>query len=53
MKSDVNGDGKADLPARSAAGGLYLHEGTGKGASETFATAVKIGTGRAGYHTIV
>ncbi|WP_405692493.1 hypothetical protein [Streptomyces sp. NBC_01185] len=48
----MNGDGRADLPARSATGGLYLSEGTGKGASEIFATAMKIGTGWAGYHTI-
>ncbi|MCX4764989.1 trypsin-like serine protease [Streptomyces sp. NBC_01275] len=41
---DVNGDGKADLLARTPAGTLYLYKGTGKSTSEIFATRVSLGT---------
>ncbi|MFI1394703.1 FG-GAP-like repeat-containing protein [Streptomyces sp. NPDC020681] len=43
---DITGDGKADLVARDAAGGLYRHNGTGAG---TFAGSVRIGAGWQGY----
>ncbi|MFE1881175.1 trypsin-like serine protease [Streptomyces diastatochromogenes] len=42
---DVNGDGKADLLARTSGGTLYLYKGTGKATSEIFATRVSVGTG--------
>ncbi|MFF4656560.1 trypsin-like serine protease [Streptomyces sp. NPDC001381] len=41
---DVDGDGKADLLARTPAGTLYLYKGTGKATSEIFATRVSLGT---------
>jgi hypothetical protein len=41
---DVNGDGKADLLARTPAGRLYLYKGTGKATSEIFATRISVGT---------
>ncbi|MFJ9901692.1 trypsin-like serine protease [Streptomyces sp. NPDC101152] len=42
---DVNGDGRADLLARTPGGTLYLYPGTGKASSEIFATRVSVGTG--------
>ncbi|MGW0582554.1 trypsin-like serine protease, partial [Streptomyces sp. NPDC002920] len=42
---DVNGDGKADLLARTPSGRLYLYKGTGKATTEIFATRVSLGTG--------
>ncbi|MFK0112196.1 trypsin-like serine protease [Streptomyces sp. NPDC091217] len=42
---DFNGDGKADLLARTTGGTLYLYPGTGKGTSEIFATRKSLGTG--------
>ncbi|RPE40684.1 secreted trypsin-like serine protease [Streptomyces sp. Ag109_O5-1] len=42
---DFNGDGKADLLARTTGGTLYLYPGTGKGTSEIFATRRSLGTG--------
>ncbi|MEU9312880.1 trypsin-like serine protease [Streptomyces sp. NPDC048256] len=41
---DVNGDGLADLLARTPAGTLYLYKGTGKATSAIFATRVSLGT---------
>ncbi|WP_261720653.1 trypsin-like serine protease [Streptomyces sp. FZ201] len=41
---DVNGDGKADLLARTPGGTLYLYKGTGKATSEIFATRISVGT---------
>ncbi|GAA1351379.1 trypsin-like serine protease [Streptomyces beijiangensis] len=49
---DVNGDGKADLIARSTSGALYLLKGTGKATSEIFAASVKLGSGWNGYYTV-
>lgn len=41
---DVNGDGLADLLARTPAGTLYLYKGTGKATTAIFATRVSLGT---------
>ena len=41
---DVNGDGVADLLARTPAGVLYLYKGTGNATSAMFATRVSLGT---------
>ncbi|WP_329443460.1 VCBS repeat-containing protein [Streptomyces sp. NBC_01426] len=41
---DLNSDGKADLVARDAAGGLWSYAGTGV-AAKPYASRVKIGTG--------
>ncbi|SHH95378.1 trypsin-like serine protease [Streptomyces sp. 3214.6] len=41
---DVNGDGLADVLARTPAGTLYLFKGTGKATSAIFATRVSLGT---------
>ncbi|MDQ0833431.1 hypothetical protein QF032_005275 [Streptomyces achromogenes] len=41
---DVNGDGVADLLARTPAGVLYLYKGTGTATSAMFATRVSLGT---------
>ncbi|MET4922819.1 trypsin-like serine protease [Streptomyces sp. PSRA5] len=49
---DVNGDGKADVLARTTGGSLSLLKGTGKGTSEIFATAVSLGSGWQNYYTI-
>ncbi|MFJ8107700.1 FG-GAP repeat domain-containing protein [Streptomyces sp. NPDC096132] len=46
---DVNGDGKADLVARTASGALWLHKGKGNG---TFATAVKGATGLSSFNLL-
>ncbi|MEV3971643.1 trypsin-like serine protease [Streptomyces sp. NPDC050698] len=44
-KGDFNGDGKADLIARSKSGGyLYLYKGTGKAGSGAFSARVKVRT---------
>ncbi|WP_329400796.1 FG-GAP-like repeat-containing protein [Streptomyces melanogenes] len=47
---DVNGDGRADLLARDAAGVLWLYPSTGGG---TLATRVKIGGGWQVYNALV
>ncbi|MEV0775820.1 trypsin-like serine protease [Streptomyces sp. NPDC050428] len=49
---DVNGDGKADVLARTNGGTLSLLKGTGKATSEIFATPVSLGTGWNSYYTI-
>ncbi|MER7758592.1 VCBS repeat-containing protein [Streptomyces sp. NPDC097619] len=49
--SDLNGDGRADLLARTTGGDLYRYLGTGK-ASAPFAAAVKIGFGYQVYNQI-
>ncbi|UXY32753.1 trypsin-like serine protease [Streptomyces sp. HUAS TT20] len=41
---DISGDGKADFLARTPGGTLYLYKGTGKAASEIFATRISVGT---------
>ncbi|SER30630.1 Secreted trypsin-like serine protease [Streptomyces sp. yr375] len=41
---DVNGDGLADVLARTPAGTLYLYKGTGKATTAIFATKVSLGT---------
>jgi hypothetical protein len=41
----MNGDGKADLLARTPGGTLYLYKGTGRATSEIFATRTTAGTG--------
>ncbi|MFD0317303.1 trypsin-like serine protease [Streptomyces flavalbus] len=46
---DINGDGRADLLARTPGGTLYLYKGTGKATSEIFATRINVGTGYQGY----
>ncbi|MER7171758.1 trypsin-like serine protease [Streptomyces mesophilus] len=49
---DVNGDGKADLVARSTSGSLYLLKGTGKGTTEIFAPSVKLNSGWGSMYTV-
>ncbi|MFJ4694956.1 trypsin-like serine protease [Streptomyces sp. NPDC088766] len=41
---DVNGDGKADLLARTPAGTLYLYRGTGSNGSAVFSARLSLGT---------
>ncbi|MFI5704477.1 N-acetylmuramoyl-L-alanine amidase [Streptomyces xanthochromogenes] len=49
---DVSGDGRADLLARDASGGLWLYRGTGNPAAP-FATRVQVGTNWQIYNTLV
>ncbi|MFE9676449.1 trypsin-like serine protease [Streptomyces sp. NPDC006259] len=41
---DVNGDGKADLLARTPAGALYLYRGTGSAGNVIFSARLSLGT---------
>ncbi|MGV9938383.1 trypsin-like serine protease [Streptomyces sp. NPDC003401] len=41
---DVNGDGRADLLARTPAGTLYLYRGTGSNGSAVFSARLSLGT---------
>lgn len=49
---DLDGDGKADLIARNAAGAIYFYKGTGDPA-KPFAPKAQIGTGWQIYDTLV
>ncbi|MFJ2407518.1 FG-GAP-like repeat-containing protein, partial [Streptomyces xanthochromogenes] len=49
---DLTGDGRADLLARDASGGLWLYRGTGNPAAP-FATRVQVGTNWQIYNTLV
>ncbi|MEU5088345.1 VCBS repeat-containing protein [Streptomyces sp. NPDC021356] len=49
---DLNGDGRADIVARTPSGTLYLYRGTGNSTSP-FASKVKIGTGWQQYNKLV
>ncbi|NGO76467.1 trypsin-like serine protease [Streptomyces sp. YC504] len=49
---DVNGDGKADLVARSTSGTMYLLKGTGKATTEIFAPSVKLNSGWGSMYTV-
>ncbi|GAA3826777.1 hypothetical protein GCM10023083_69770 [Streptomyces phyllanthi] len=42
---DFNGDGKADVLARTSGGTLYLYPGTGKASTGIFGTRKSLGTG--------
>ncbi|TLS43036.1 trypsin-like serine protease, partial [Streptomyces montanus] len=42
---DMNGDGTADVLARSSDGTLWLYRGTGKASTDLFASRVSLGTG--------
>ena len=51
---DFNGDGKADLIARTKSGSdVYLYKGNGKSGASAFATRVKVRSGWTGFNAIV